>query len=304
MKKITLLLLAFIAGFGVFAQQTISFETAEGFTLGDINGQSGWVSTGDGSGGFVTNQVISDEQSTDGTQSFKITTESAFGPQSNPVIGGFYTYPSPVDYTSAVISYDIYIDEVPDANDYLFGVIGEDPLGDPGFVFLVVFNFENNIRVADDAGNFTNIGTWVTDTWYNVRVEITGSSAEYFIDDVSVATYNLLNNYDILSARFVHDNFGGNAYFDNFRTNDEPLSTFDFSATNFNYFVDNNNYLNLSADQQLDNVSLHNLLGQQVLSQKLSAQDEQINLNALSSGVYLAKVQIKGATKTFKIMKK
>jgi len=82
------------------------------------------------------------------------------------------------------------------------------------------------------------------------------------------------------------------------------LSTNEFSKANFNYFVDNNNYLNLSANEQIDNVSLHNLLGQRVLSQKLSAQDEQINLNALSSGVYLAKVQIKGATKTFKIMKK
>jgi len=91
---------------------------------------------------------------------------------------------------------------------------------------------------------------------------------------------------------------------DDFQVTSQTLSVDQFDFSNFDYFVDNNNYLNLSANEQIDNVSLHNLLGQQVLSQKLSAEDEQINLSALSSGVYLAKVQIKGATKTFKIMKK
>ncbi len=99
-----------------------------------------------------------------------------------------------------------------------------------------------------------------------------------------------------------NDQFG--LMIDDFQVTSQTLSTDQFDFSNFDYFVDNNNYLNLSANHQIDNVSLHNLLGQQVLSQKLSAQDEQISLNALSSGVYLAKVQINGATKTFKVMKK
>ncbi|MGX1024724.1 T9SS type A sorting domain-containing protein [Psychroflexus sp. MBR-150] len=85
---------------------------------------------------------------------------------------------------------------------------------------------------------------------------------------------------------------------------DETLSTQDFEALNFNYFVDAQNNLNLSANQAFDQIKLHNLLGQQVLNQKLSAQDERIDLNALTSGVYLAQVQINDATKTFKIIKK
>jgi len=85
---------------------------------------------------------------------------------------------------------------------------------------------------------------------------------------------------------------------------DETLSTEDFETFNFNYFVDTQNNLNLSANQAFDQIQLHNLLGQQVLNQKLSSQDEQIDLNALTSGVYLAQVQINDATKTFKIVKK
>ncbi len=85
---------------------------------------------------------------------------------------------------------------------------------------------------------------------------------------------------------------------------DETLSVEGFDALNFDYFVDAQNNLNLSANQAFDKVELHNLLGQQVLSQKLSAQDESVSLSALTSGVYLAKVQINDATKTFKVVKK
>ena len=90
---------------------------------------------------------------------------------------------------------------------------------------------------------------------------------------------------------------------DDVKVESENLSIEDFETFNFNYFVDSQNHLNLSANQAFDQVQLHNLLGQQVLNQKLSAQDERIDLNSLTTGVYLAKVQINDATKTFKIVK-
>jgi hypothetical protein len=91
---------------------------------------------------------------------------------------------------------------------------------------------------------------------------------------------------------------------DDFQVTSETLSIDEFDSSNFNYFVDAQNYLNLSANKQLQNLSIHNLLGQEVLNQKLSSQNETVNLNALTSGVYLAKVQINGASKTFKVMKR
>ncbi len=98
---------------------------------------------------------------------------------------------------------------------------------------------------------------------------------------------------------------GGDVFFvKEIEIEEQTLSVEDFDALNFDYFVDAQNNLNLSANQAFDKVELHNLLGQQVLSQKLSAQDESVSLNALTSGVYLAKVQINDATKTFKVVKK
>ena len=70
----------------------------------------------------------------------------------------------------------------------------------------------------------------------------------------------------------------------------------------FNYFVANNQ-LNLSANTSMDQIVLFNMLGQQVVSQKLSSNNETVDLSGLQSGIYIATVSIDGASKSFKIVK-
>lgn len=70
----------------------------------------------------------------------------------------------------------------------------------------------------------------------------------------------------------------------------------------FNYFVANNQ-LNLSANTSMEKVALYNMLGQQVVSQKLSNNNETVELSGLQSGIYIATVSIDGASKSFKIVK-
>jgi hypothetical protein len=70
----------------------------------------------------------------------------------------------------------------------------------------------------------------------------------------------------------------------------------------FNQFVANNQ-LNLSANTSMNNVALYNMLGQQVVSQKLSSNKETVELSGLQSGIYIATVSIDGASKSFKIVK-
>ena len=82
------------------------------------------------------------------------------------------------------------------------------------------------------------------------------------------------------------------------------LSTDTFNTLNFNYFVDAQNMLNLNANEALSQVKLYNMLGQEVMSKNLSNQNEAIDINALNTGVYLAKVQINNAVETFKFVKK
>lgn len=312
MRKITLLL-AFLFCISLSAQETISFESSEGYSLGNIHNQNGWTSTGftneNDEPDNVDNQDVSNEQSTDGDWSFKITTLADFGPQDGPVIGGFYDYDTPIDYTDAVFSADIYIEEVEGGNDYWFAFTG-DNTNEAGeavtsIVTLFAFNFENNIRVVgDNEGTLVNVGSWETNTWYNVRIEITDNQAEYFVDDVSVATYDILASVDITSARFVHDNWGGEAFIDNFRTNDEPLSNDNFVAeTNFTQFV-NNDKLHIQASAEFNEIEVFDLSGKLLFNQDLNgASNAQVDIEALNQGIYIAKVNSARGSHSFKFAK-
>lgn len=76
------------------------------------------------------------------------------------------------------------------------------------------------------------------------------------------------------------------------------------SFEGFSYAVNANHHLTLKASANLNNVVLYNIVGQEVLSQKLSNTVETIDLSNLTTGVYLATVSIEGQTKTIKIVKR
>lgn len=78
----------------------------------------------------------------------------------------------------------------------------------------------------------------------------------------------------------------------------------DSSFEGFSYFVDANSNLYMKAMTNLDMVELHNVVGQEVLSQKLGNNVETVSLSNLSSGMYIATVTIEGQTKSFKIVKR
>lgn len=85
---------------------------------------------------------------------------------------------------------------------------------------------------------------------------------------------------------------------------DATLSTEDNIFNDFAYFVDVNNVLNLKANATMESLELFNVIGQQVVANKLSGTTETFDISNLESGVYIAKVSINGASKSFKIMKR
>ncbi|WP_432412874.1 T9SS type A sorting domain-containing protein [Rasiella sp. SM2506] len=82
-----------------------------------------------------------------------------------------------------------------------------------------------------------------------------------------------------------------------------PLGVNEQAFANFDFFV-SNEQLNLSAANAMNNVTVFSILGQQVVNQKLSGTNETVNVSALSTGIYVAKVSIDGAVKTIKFAKK
>ena len=85
----------------------------------------------------------------------------------------------------------------------------------------------------------------------------------------------------------------------------DPLSVKDNSLAGFNFYPNpTSGVLNLSANKNIESVSLFNLLGQKVLATKVGATASDINLSGLASGTYVLEVTVEGKTGTYKITKK
>ncbi len=86
-------------------------------------------------------------------------------------------------------------------------------------------------------------------------------------------------------------------------TTDSTLSSEDFEeAISFEFFI-NNGRLNISANQSFDQINIYDLSGKQIMNKNLSSNDENVSIQSLANGLYLAKVQIGNQTKTFKFIK-
>lgn len=302
MKKITPLLFTFFLTLHFsYAQQTISFEASEGFTLGDINTQNGWSITSCGLGCFIDNQLVSDEMSTDGNYSLKIDYDGTFGGQSSPVMGGFYNYTVPIPYATAIFSADMYMSELGGAN-FRFGTINYTA---GSYTLIVEFDYQGNIWVVDN-GVFVDTGvSWSAMTWYNVRLETTGNTVKYFIDDVEIYAGTLIVNEDVDEVAFVHDNYGGYAYIDNFRTNDEALSIVDNKVSQIGASPNPvKDIINIDTNLKIDDVSIFNQLGQSVMQVKgEQIFNNKIDLTWLANGLYIMNIKAEDKFQSFKIIK-
>ncbi len=98
---------------------------------------------------------------------------------------------------------------------------------------------------------------------------------------------------------------GSNSYgigIDRFVVDGAILGLENLAFEDFNYYVAKN-FLNISADIPMENVVLYNMMGQKVISQKLTHNNETVDLSGLQSGIYIATLFIDGVSKTFKISK-
>ncbi|WDO14432.1 T9SS type A sorting domain-containing protein [Flavobacterium sp. WW92] len=82
------------------------------------------------------------------------------------------------------------------------------------------------------------------------------------------------------------------------------LSTPAFDSTNFRAYPNPvSGVLNLSYDQDISDVQVFNLLGQNVASKVINSTEGKIDMSALPTGSYLVKVTSQGQTKTIKVVK-
>lgn len=303
MKKIYTLL-AVIASSFTFAQQTISFETSEGFQLGTLNDQNGWSVTGIEEGGFIENQVITNEQASEGTYSFKNAYEAAFDSQIFPIIGATKAFDTPLSNPVYTVSFDIMATEL-EASNFEFNLYGVE---DETFKSLpgITLDYTGEIFVTNDGdyGLQPTQYTWEANEWINFRIEATAETISYYKNDVLMVTIENFLLIDMVGFTFLHDNYGGDAYYDNIVITSEDLSTTPFDKNSIAVYPNPAKdivSLTLPNNTEVEEVVVYNVTGQEVLR---TNQTQSINVSGLATGAYFLKATTtNGAILTKKIIK-
>jgi hypothetical protein len=61
--------------------------------------------------------------------------------------------------------------------------------------------------------------------------------------------------------------------------------------------------LSISSPNEITNVSIYNIQGQEILTKNINVNESNIDVSKLSSGIYIVKVNSKDLVKTLKVIK-
>ncbi|AZA83847.1 hypothetical protein C1637_13560 [Chryseobacterium lactis] len=305
MKKFYLIAFSLLSVYSM-AQEAISFENDEGFTMGDINGQGAWISTP--TGGIpanVTHQVISADYSTAGSNSLKIVKEPTYGTQSDPIIGGFYNLSNPLSYTNFSVSFDINISQLDGS---VFGFQGMDSVGEQ-FVARVDFDNTGEIKVLNTVSGVQTLvaipAIWSPNIWYRLKVVGTATEVRYYLNDLLIYTGTTTIPINIDQLRFVHNNASGVAFIDNIKVNGElVLAVKEGKSKNKILQVYPNpasDILNIVATSEIKHVSVTDISGKMI---NVRLEGNKIDVKSLPTGNYILNVETKEGKSAQRFIKK
>lgn len=319
MKKTLLTVACLVALYAAQAQST-SFEASEGFTEGDINGQNEWFSSSydDGSGttAYITNQVIANGFSSDGTSSFYAQEEPEFDGQDGPVIGAFKDVAMAGPET--LFSVDVFpVDQISGGADYSVNLTTANA-ETANIGIRINFGYLSatapaTIKVVDfnTAGTLSYINTgveWEAGQWYNLRAEVDGNAGTivYYLDDAIIYEgAPLATEFD--GVALTHDNWGGTVFFDNLvLSNSLSVSRHDVATfavapnpTSGNVVIGNTGNANITK------VTVSDLNGRTVKSLPGGTMTNlTVDMSDLTTGVYMMNINSDSGSVTKKIIKK
>ncbi|WP_300675520.1 T9SS type A sorting domain-containing protein [Soonwooa sp.] len=303
MKKFYVLATLSVASLA-FSQNAISFEASEGFTLGNINGQNGWEVT-EGRDGFLTNQIITNEKASSGNFSFKNAHVSEYQDQWMPIMGAEKTFAAPLDFNDTTISYDFYATQK-GGSDFEFAIyaINEEY---QDYDTLLAVGFENRGMIYIWNENFGQIGyadkTWEPNKWYNMKIHITTDKITYYLDDIKIFENPNESKVNLIGMNFLHNNYAGDAYYDNIKINEKNLATYEAQLSKSLKIYPNpaKDTVSIDSKEAVESYNIFNMAGQKLLSGN-SAKD--INIQSLTKGNYILQVKTKdNKTQSTKLVK-
>ncbi|MFP8892421.1 T9SS type A sorting domain-containing protein [Chryseobacterium sp. EZn1] len=289
----------------ILAQQTISFESNEGFNTGDINGQTGWISTP--TGGIpqnVTHQTISMDKASDGSRSLRIVKENTYGTQNDPIIGGFYNLPAPLASNNFSVSFDINMSQF---NGSDFGFQGVNSIDDQSVVRLD-FEKTGSVKILNTVSGIQNLislpSIWIPNTWFRLKIVGSATDVRYYLNNVLIYTGTAANSLNIDQLRFVHNNSLGSAYIDHIKINSElgVMAVHDSKENTKEIAVYPNpahDFININTVAKVKSIDLYDETGKLI---KTEINNNEIEVKGLSAGIYNVNVKTEGGNFTEKVI--
>lgn len=287
------------------AQTTYSFEASEGYTLGNLHEQNGWEVT-EGLDGFLQNQIISDEQASDGSFSFFNGYESNFDFQWFPIFGAAKEFDAPMPSEDFTISYDVMVTGKmgADFEFTLYTVINEE-------FYLVAslgMEYQGGIymisELAGENGAYEKVeNIWTENEWVPIKIEFVEKTVNFYAKGELLQTFELNDQPEIYGFNMLHNNYGNSAYYDNIKINGGNLYVQEVETNLVSLYPNpTNDFFTVQSSEKVVSVQVYSVTGQKVLSSKNS---EKINVSALNAGVYFVEIKtVDGKLTTKKIIKK
>lgn len=298
MKKTLLSFLATaLLSISNFGQQKISFETSEGYNLGTVVGQKEWTVKTDNVPN--NNFKVVTGKATDGNNSVEVTTTSQYTGNMS------FLFKKTPEYNRLSVSADVKLEKLNSSDYYMLSLYYNN---NGNYSWAGGFNFMYSGKLyADSDVNFLDLGSWIPDKWYNLRIEIdhvTEKNVKYYLDNQLVHTSAL--GPKVVRANdlnFEFDNDGSGFIVDNIIIKDmDQLSVSDISKTQINIFPNpTSDFINIKSDETIKSVKLYNASGSLVKTKNIEF--SRINISNLPKGNYLISIETDSGIETKKIIK-
>lgn len=182
---------------------------------------------------------------------------------------------------------------------YVYGADGTEAM--PGSIMALS---DGIVRIIELADLTTAAEVEVSNdvfTHLSVQFDFVDEQTLYYVNDELVYTGDLhlaeVTAYGFLTTGKTV------GYVDNITTSEPDLGIEEVKENKFSYEV-TQNQLVVKSPSVMKHVAVYNTGGQQVLSESINSTDSQIEIEALTPGVYLARLSFQGETRSFKFIRR
>lgn len=301
MKKIllSLTLMSFVVA---NAQMNYSFESSQGFNVGNIAGQNGWGGTA-----AAHIAVISNEQANPGTQSLKITGNN--GTVHN-TLGGPISPTFSVTGSVVTVAFNAYFTAAPtpgDESDFFFSP--QSP-AESTINARLRFTYEGDIAVIDTDPETLQLGyvdtnaNFTRNAWntYKIELDFANGEARYFQNGTLIYTGGIVGGTLVGNLAITNDNYDSSAYFDGIQVVSGVLGTSDVKKMSYKMYPNpTSDFVVIETSDKINSIEVFDFSGK-----KLNAafSGNKIDLRSLPVGVYILNINTSKGIVTDRIVKK